>query len=108
MHVRVFLRDLQRRIHVAERGGEDQLVAGADELLDRAFGVGALRHVFEKGGLDLVAELLHQRLACQLMLIGPAEVTDRAEIDKSDFQLVGGGGCTDAPGKQEPGGQRKK
>ena len=58
--------------------------------------------------LQLLDLLLHQRLARQLMLISPAEVTDRAEVDKSDFQLVGGGGCTDAPGKQEPGSQRKK
>ncbi len=108
MHVRIFLGDLQRRVHVAERRREDQLVAGADQLLDRALGVGTFRHVFEIGGLDLVAEFLHQRLAGELMLIGPAEIADRAEVNEADFQLVGGGGCTDAPGKQKAGSQRKK
>ncbi|MGY4462318.1 hypothetical protein ACVWYI_006278 [Bradyrhizobium sp. LB13.1] len=108
MHVRVFLRDLQRRIHIAERRREDQLVAGADELLDGPLGVGTFRHVFQIGGLNLVAELLHQRLACQLMLIGPAEVSDRTQIDEADLQLVGGGGCADASGEQKRGSQRKK
>ena len=91
MHVRIFLRDLQRRVHVAERGREDQLVAGAGELLDRALGVRTFADVLEKGGLDLVAELLHHRLAAELVLIGPAEIADRAEIDEADLQLVGGG-----------------
>ena len=63
MHVRIFLRDLQRRVHVAERGREDQLVAGAHQLLDGALGVGTFGDVLEIGGLDLVAELLHERLA---------------------------------------------
>ena len=93
MHVGIFLGDLQRRVHVAERGREDQLVAGADQLLDGALGVGAFRHVLEIGGLDLVAEFLHQRLARQFVLIGPAEVADRAEIDEPDLQLVGGQGA---------------
>ena len=87
----IFLGDLQRRVHEAERGGEDQLVAGARELLDRALGVGAFADVLEIGGLDLVAERLHHRLAAEVMLIGPAEIADRAEIDEADFELVGGG-----------------
>ena len=93
MHVGIFLRDLQRRIHVAERGGKDQLVAGAHELFDRTLGIGTLADVFEVGGLDLVAELLHQRLAGEVVLVGPAEVADRAKIDKSDLELVGGRGA---------------
>ncbi|MHC2703024.1 hypothetical protein ACVMHZ_006187 [Bradyrhizobium liaoningense] len=105
---RVFLGDLQRRVHVAEGRGENQLVAGADQLLDRALGVGAFGHVFEVGGLDLVAQFLHQRLTTEVVLIGPAEVSDRTHIDEADLQLVGGGGCTDIPGKQKPGSQRKK
>ena len=107
MHVRIFLGDLQRRIHVAERRREDQLVAGADQLLDGALGVGALGHVFEIGGLDLVAEFLHQRLAGELVLIGPAEIADRAEVNEADFQLVGGGGRADAPGKQKAGSRAR-
>ena len=96
MHVGIFLRDLQRRVHVAERGGEDQLVAGAHQLLDRALGVRAFADVFEIGGLDLVAEFLDQRLAREFMLVGPAEIADRAEIDEADFELVGGGSAEQA------------
>ena len=91
MHVGIFLRHLQRRIHVAERGGEDQLVAGARQLFDRSFGVGTFADVLEVGGLDLVAEFLDQRLPRNFMLIGPAEIADRAEIDKAYLELVGGG-----------------
>ena len=61
-HVRILRGHLDRRIHEAERGGEDQLVAGLDEALDGALGVGTFRHVLEEGDLDLVAELLLERL----------------------------------------------
>src|SRR5262249_311690 len=67
--------------------GEDQLVAGARQLLDRALGVGALAHVLEIGRLDLVAERLHDPLAAELVLIGPAEVPDRAALDESALQF---------------------
>ena len=89
-HVRIFVRHLQRRVHEAERGGEDELVAGAGELLDRALGVGALGDVLEEGRLDLVAERLLHRLASDVMLVAPAKVADRPDIDEADFQLIGG------------------
>ncbi len=85
--VGIFLRHLDGRIHVAERGGEDQLVSGARKLLDRAFRIGPLVDVLEIGGLDLVPEVLHQRLPPELMLVGPSEVADRPEIDEADLQL---------------------
>ena len=90
IHVRVFVRHLQRRLHEAERGGEDQLVAGAGELLDRALGIGTFGDVLEIGGLDLVAERLYHGLAAEFVLVGPAEIADRADIDEADLQLVGG------------------
>ena len=109
MHVRVFLRDLQRRIHVAEGRREDQLVAGAHQLLDGALGVGTLRDVLEIGGLDLVAEFFYERLTRVVVLVGPAEVADRAKVDEPDLQLVGGrGAARDAPGKQQRSGGREK
>ena len=87
----IFLRDLQRRIHVAERGREDQLVAGAGQLFDRTLGVRAFADVFEIGGFDLVAEFLDDRLAADLVLIGPAEIADRSEINEPDLELVRSG-----------------
>ena len=49
LDVRVLLGDLQGRLHEAERGREDQAVAGAGELLDGALGIG-LRHALDEGG----------------------------------------------------------
>ena len=91
MHIGIFPGDLQRRVHVAEGGGEDQLVAGAHELLDRTFGVRTFADVLQVSGLDLVAEFLDQRLARDFVLVGPAEISNRAEIDEAYFELVGGG-----------------
>src|SRR5258708_21468516 len=75
----ILLRNLQRRVHVTERGGEDQLVAGARELLDRTLRVRTFIDVFEKRGLDLVAQFLRSEehtselqspdhLVCRLLL----------------------------------------
>ena len=97
-HVRIFVRDFQRRVHEAERGGEDQLVAGAGQLLDRAFGVGALGNILEESGLDLAGKRLFHRLAADVMLVAPAKVADRPDIDEADFQFFGGEGrpeCSD-------------
>ena len=96
MHVRVFLGDLQRRLHVAERRREDQLVAGARELLDRAFGVRAFADILEERGFDLVAEFLDHLEAAEVVLVGPAEIADRAEIDETDLEFVGGGSAEQA------------
>ena len=42
--------------------------------------------------VDLVSERLHHRLAADVVLIGPAEIADRADIDEADLELVGGRG----------------
>src|ERR1700682_2384222 len=96
MHVGIFLGHLQRRLHVAERGREDQLVAGAHQLFDRTLGIRTFADVLEERRLDLVTEFLDHGLARQFMLVGPAEIANRAEIDKSDFELVGGGSAEHA------------
>src|SRR5216683_5775192 len=95
-NVRIFLCDLDRRVHVAERCGEDQLVAGAGQLLDRALGVRALIDVLEERGLDLGTELLHDELPAELMLVGPAEIANRSKINESDLELALGGCVEDA------------
>jgi hypothetical protein len=75
---------------------EDQFVAGAHQLFDGALGIGALADVFEIGGLDLVAEFLDQGLACEVMLVGPAEIADRTKIDEADLEFFGGAGAEHA------------
>src|SRR5258705_4361369 len=101
MYVGVFLDDLQRWLHIAERRGEDQLVAGACQLLDRALGVGAFADILEKRGFDLVTEFLEHGEASKVVLVGPAEIADRSEIDESDLEFVGGGSAEQACSSNE-------
>ena len=61
----------------------------ARQALDGALGVRAFRHVFEEGGLDLVAEFLLDLLAAQVVLLGPAAIADLgADIDEAGLDLV--------------------
>ena len=83
----IFLGDLEGRFHEAERGGEDQAMAGARKLLDGALGIG-LRHALHVGRLDLVAEGFLDGLAADIVLVAPAVVADRAHIDEADFELL--------------------
>jgi hypothetical protein len=64
--------------------------------LDGALGIRAFRHVFEELRLDLVAELLFEQLAADIMRLRPAAIGLRADIDEADLELVGG--C-EAPAK---------
>ena len=63
-----------------------EAVAGAGELLDGALGIG-LRHALDIGRLDLVAEGLLDRLAALVVLVAPAEIADRPDIDEADLEL---------------------
>jgi hypothetical protein len=86
--VGVLLGDLQRRLHEAERGREDELMPAPGQALDDALGVGAFRDVLDEGRLDLVAERLLHGLAALVVLVGIAEIADRPDIDEADLQLV--------------------
>jgi len=55
--------------------------------LEGAFGVRAFRDVFEEFGLDLVAERLLDLQAALVVLVGIAEIADRADIDPAGLQL---------------------
>ncbi len=84
------LGDLQRGVHVAEGGGEDKVIVALGHVADNPLGIGTLRHVLDEAGLHLVAQLLFHVLATLLMLVGPAMVADRADIDEADLQRIGG------------------
>jgi hypothetical protein len=58
LHVLAVGGDLEHRLHVAEGGAEDQLVALAHHVAHHALGVGRLGHLLDEGGDDLVAEFL--------------------------------------------------
>ncbi|MNL46377.1 hypothetical protein D3C87_1690840 [compost metagenome] len=87
LHVREFCGDLDRCIHEAERGRVDQGAAGASHALDGALGIRAFRHAFEERRLDLVVESLLQRLASDIVRLGPATVGLGTDIDEADLLL---------------------
>jgi hypothetical protein len=91
-HLGKLLGDFQGRVHVAERCGEDQVVLVLGHVADHPLGIGALGDVLHVVGGDLLAEFLCQHLASLFMLIRPAMVSDRADIDEADFQRVGSTG----------------
>ena len=89
LHVLQVGRHLEHRLHVAEGGAEDQLVALARDVAEHALGVGRLGHLLDEGGDDLVAELLLDRLAAVVVRKGPAAVADRADVGEGDLQRLG-------------------
>ena len=62
-------------------------MAGARELLDGALAIG-LGHVLDKGGFHLAGERRLDRLAALIVLVAPAEIADRANIDEADLELL--------------------
>ena len=60
-------------------------------------------HVLDVDGLDLVAERFLDGQAPLIVLVGPAVVADRSDVDESDLQLVGAGGGTDGQRQRETG-----
>ncbi|MDQ0589778.1 hypothetical protein QFZ47_003887 [Variovorax paradoxus] len=88
LHVGKVARHLERRLHVAEAGREDQPVALLREVADHALGVGALWHVLDEGGPDLAAERRIDGLAALFMLAHPAGIGDRRDVDEADLQRL--------------------
>jgi hypothetical protein len=110
LHIREILGDLVGRVHVAEGRCEDDVAAGAREALDGALGIGAFRHAFEVSGFDLVAEFFFRIQAALIVLIGPAEIAHRADIDETGLDLVHArGACWSGDaGKRSGRGKEKK
>lgn len=102
--VRELLGDLHDGVHVAERRREDDLVALLGEVADDALGVGIFRDVLDPGHLDLVAELLFDELAGDVMLGGPAFLVGRADVDEGDLQRLVLGEDGDRGGVERDGG----
>ena len=88
INVRELLGDLHDGVHVAERRRKDELVALLGEIANDALGIGVFRNVFDPGDLDLVAELLFDELAGDVMLGGPAFLVGRADVDEGDLQRL--------------------
>lgn len=103
LHVRKLLRDLQRRVHEAKGRREDEAGALTRQTLDGAFRVGAFRHALDVDGLDLVAEFLLDGETALVVLVGPAIVADRTDVDEADLELVGRIGVRHAETEQRGG-----
>ena len=88
-HLGKLLGDLHFGVHEAKRRAEDDLAAFACQALEGAVGIGAFGDVLQIGGLDLVAERLLDLEPALVVLVGVAEIADRAGIDPAGLQLVG-------------------
>ena len=88
VHIREFLGHGRGRVHVAERGGEDGVEALARQVANHAFGVSAFGHAFQIGRGDLVAHGFFQILAAFVVGVGPAAVTDGADVDECHVELA--------------------
>ena len=87
---RELLGHFQCWVHVAEGGGENQVVTAFGHVADNALGVCTFGYVFHVAGFNFVAKLLDQLLATLLVLVGPAVVANWADINEADFQRVSG------------------
>ena len=80
--------DLQRRLHVAEARREDELVALSRQVANYAFGIGAFGHVLDVGCLDLAAQRNFHCLTALVVLMDPAGVRQRCDVDEGDLQRI--------------------
>ncbi len=82
-----FLGHGRHGIHVAERGGQDQVEALAGQAADDLLGVGAFGHVFDVGDVRVRHVLLEVGQAVVVRL-APAAVVMRADQDRGDVELA--------------------
>ncbi|CDN44643.1 hypothetical protein BN871_FF_00060 [Paenibacillus sp. P22] len=79
------LRHVQRVVHIAEAGRKDDVMV-LRQLGDDPLGVRAFRDVLD--GIRLDACLLFHIFAAIVMLVGPAAVSWRPDVDKGDPRLL--------------------
>ncbi len=101
------LGDLEGRIHVAERGREDELVAALRQFADHALGVSTLGHTLDVLGHDLAAERLLHLLATGVVLKRPARVADRAHVHEAHLERHVSGNRQSRP-RHEPGDEHNE
>jgi len=99
---------MARGVHVAKRGGKDQISPIQRHLRHHPLRVRPLGHVFHIDGFDLVAEGGLNGLAALIVFIGPAAIAHGANIDKADLGFgmpvrIGGGA---QPQRQRGTGQK--
>jgi hypothetical protein len=87
LHVGVTCRHLDGRVHEAEGGGEDDAAAGRGQLVDDALRVGPLGDILDVVGVDPVAELLLKGQQTLVVLVAPALVADRPDVNEAHLRL---------------------
>ena len=86
-HVGILRRDLDDIGHIAEAGGEDDVVALLGVVADDPIGIGAFCDKLTVGRLDIIELTLHIQ-ASLVVGIGPAEIARRPNVDEGDLQLL--------------------
>ena len=86
VQVRKQFRHPDHRLHVAERGGENERIIPRGEFANDAFGSGGLGDAFDVRGRDLRAEGLLERELAEMVLIRPAAVRYRPDVHERDFE----------------------
>ena len=87
--IRKLLGNRQRRVHVAEAGGDNQVIALQGEVANNALCVRAFGHVFNEGRLRAAFQFSFQIQPPLIVRIRPAEVFDWGGIDEGDLQRPG-------------------
>jgi hypothetical protein len=77
--------DAQRRLEVAEARGEDEpRPLLSDEVAHDALGVRPFRDAFDRDRLDARAERALELAPAELVLVRPAGLADRRDVDEAD------------------------
>ena len=105
LHVREIARHLHGRLHIAEAGGENDLVALHGQVAQYALGVRPFRHIGHMGGLHAATQLLLHLLARGFVLTRPAGFGNWRHVDPCglDRCLLGRGCLRGCCGKQRKG-----
>ena len=80
-------REALRGREIGKAGGEDQPMAGADQLRHHAVEIGR-GHGFNGGGIDAVAQYLSHAAATLVVHVGPAKIADGADQDNADIEAL--------------------
>ena len=88
LHFWELTRNLQGWVHVTKGRGEDQLVTGASQTLNRALSIRTFWHALNVGGFNFVAKVLFNRLTTLIVLVRPAMVRNRTNVNETHFQWI--------------------
>ena len=87
-HVREVRGDVDGRVHEAERGGKDDVRTAESHLRDSALCVRAFWDVLLVNEVYRVAEVVNHFHSGVVVVLCPAAVIDRADVDKANFGFV--------------------